>query len=181
MTADPDVVGRAAQALLGAFAWVDGHADIWRAFADPTAFGLLIDALAVPWRDASVTKVCGTESRGFLLAGAVALRLHAGFVPIRKAEGLLPGPKLERESAPDYRGVRHLLRLQQDALKPADRVLLIDDWIELGSQAAAAKSLVEGAGARFLGVSTIVDERGSAAPPLGRVTFVVHGTDLPPD
>jgi adenine phosphoribosyltransferase len=79
-------------------------------------------------------------------------------VPIRKGGGLFPGPKAVVETSADYRGGRQTLRLQRAALGAGDRVLLVDDWIETGSQAAGARTLVEGCGATFLGVAAVVDE-----------------------
>lgn len=72
--------------VLDRFAWVDGHADVWAVFRDPDAFRIVLDGLVEPF-----TMVCGIEARGFLLGGAAAVRLNAGFAPIRKAGGLLPG------------------------------------------------------------------------------------------
>jgi adenine phosphoribosyltransferase len=71
--------------LLTRFAWQGGHADIWRVLYDGSAFALVVAALAEPWRASHVTKVCGVEARGFILGSAVAFRLGAGFVAMRKA------------------------------------------------------------------------------------------------
>ncbi len=103
--------------LLDRFRWVDGHADLWPVFRDGAAFAEVVKALAEPFRDAGVTAVCGIESRGFLLGGAVALELGVGFAAVRKAAGLFPGEKLTRETDPDYRGFRHVLRMQRSALR----------------------------------------------------------------
>jgi adenine/guanine phosphoribosyltransferase-like PRPP-binding protein len=87
----------------------------------------------------SVAKVTGIESRGFLLGGAVALALGTGFVGVRKAGGLLPGSKVVTEAEPDYRGQPQLLRMQA-VLRPTDRVLLVDDWAELGRVTALVRA-----------------------------------------
>jgi adenine phosphoribosyltransferase len=127
-----------------------------------------------------VTKVAGIESRGFLLGGAVALALGAGFVAVRKAGGLLPGPKVSVEADPDYRGQRQLLRMQA-VLRPTDRVLLVDDWAERGSQALAARRLVQAGGAQFVGLSLVVDQLTDAArAKLGRVTALVRADEFGP-
>jgi adenine phosphoribosyltransferase len=110
-----------------------------------------VTALADPFRDAGITKVAGVEARGFVLGAGVALELRAGFVAIRKQGGIFPGPKLTGETRPDYRGNSTLLRLQRRSLTSNDLVLLVDDWFETGSQALTAKSLIEGAGAKFVG------------------------------
>lgn len=171
--------GRAA--VLERFRWVEGHADIWRVFADGGALGLVVDELAAPWRRRGVTHVVGIESRGFLLGGAVAVALGAGFVPIRKAgTGLLPGASLRTTSRPDYRQLQHELRMQP-VLGDDDRVLLVDDWVERGSQAAAARELVQQCGAEWLGLSVVVDQRAAdARAGLGRVTALVQADELAP-
>ncbi|MGH9049553.1 MAG: phosphoribosyltransferase [Acidimicrobiia bacterium] len=167
-------------AVIEQFRWVEGHADIWRVFASPRAFALVTEALAAPWRDVSVTKVCGIEARGFLLGGAVAHELSAGFVAIRKSDGLLPGEQLRRSTATDYRGQAHVLRAQRELLGPPDRVLLVDDWAELGSQAIAAKQIIMSSGASYLGLSILVDQlTDERRAELGRVTAVVRHEELP--
>jgi adenine phosphoribosyltransferase len=153
--------------------FVDGHADVWRLFDDPVQLREIAEGLVEPFRG-DATKVAGIESRGFILGTAAALALRVGFVPVRKAEGLFPGPKAVAESGTDYRGNRHTLRVQRAALADGDRVLLVDDWIETGSQAAAAKQLVESCGARLIGIATVVTElTPGAARDLGRLHALV--------
>ena len=135
--------------------FVGGHADVWRLFDDATLLRDVATALVEPFRG-RVTKVAGIESRGFILGTAAALDLGVGFVPVRKAEGLFPGPKVVAMTELDYRSNRHELRLQRAALDAGDQVLLVDDWIETGSQARAAKSLVEACGAELLGLAVVV-------------------------
>lgn len=148
----------ARQAVLNRFAWVDGHADVWAVFRDAEALHLVVAALVEPFVDQWVTAVCGIESRGFLLGGAAAVQLGVGFVPVRKAGGLFPGDKASRTTTPDYRGTVNTLRLQRSALAPGDRVVLVDDWIETGSQVRAVRELVAGCGAELAGCSVIVDQ-----------------------
>jgi adenine phosphoribosyltransferase len=150
--------------LIARFAWVDGHADVWRLFDDGGLLERLVDALAEPY--AGVTKVAGVEARGFILGAAVATRLGAGFVAIRKEGGLLPGPKVVLRTAPDYRGNECFLRLQRRGLDSHDRVLLVDDWAERGSQALAARRLIEECGASFAGLSIVVDQLDDEVRPL---------------
>jgi adenine phosphoribosyltransferase len=144
--------------ILARFRWVDGHADVWRLFSDADFFPALVRALADPYGESAVSKIVGIEARGFILGGAVAIDLHCGFVAIRKPGGLFPGEKLVRVTSPDYRNEQVQLRLQRESLVPGDRVLTVDDWFETGSQALAAKSLIEASGAHFVGASVIVDE-----------------------
>ena len=153
--------------------FVDGHADVWRLFDDAEQLRELAEALVEPFRG-EVTKVAGIESRGFILGTAAALALGVGFVPVRKADGLFPGPKAVAETGIDYRGNRHILRVQRAALAEGDRVLLVDDWIETGSQASAATRLVEDCGARLVGIATVVTEISpEAAGGLGRLHALV--------
>jgi adenine phosphoribosyltransferase len=144
--------------LLKAFRWVGGHADVWRFFIDAPLFARTIQALADPYRAAGISKVVGIESRGFILGGAVALELHAGFVAIRKQEGVFPGPRVESQTPADYRGRELNLRMQRSSVGPQDRVILVDDWLETGWQAQTARAMVEKCGAEFAGVAVIVDQ-----------------------
>jgi adenine phosphoribosyltransferase len=177
MTSDPRALARAA--VLEQFRWVEGHADVWRVFASPRAFALVVEALALPWQGFDVTTVCGIESRGFLLGGAVARELDAGFVAIRKPEGLLPGEKVHGSAAADYRGQTHSLRAQRELLRPHEQVLLVDDWAEAGSQAMAAKQMIERCGASFLGLSIVVDQLANERrAEIGKVTAIVRHSEL---
>lgn len=171
----------AGEAFLRNFSWVDGHADVWSVFSDASSLAESVQWLCDAWRSEEVTHVVGVEARGFLLGGAVAVGLGAGFVAIRKQNtGLLPGPKLFRRAAEDYRGQRHELRMQH-TLPPAARVVLIDDWAERGSQALAAQALVEACGATFLGVGLLVDQlTPEARKALGRITALLSADSLAP-
>lgn len=178
-TGGDDARKAARTAVLTNFAWVDGHADVWRLFDDRAVLRILTLALATAWSGDGVTKVCGIESRGFLLGGAVALHLGTGFAAVRKGDGLLPGPKIERVTAPDYRGRSHTLRMQRRSIRPGDRVVLVDDWVERGSQAAAVRALVEECGGRFLGLSVIVDQlEHDLGSRLRRVEAIVRASEL---
>jgi adenine phosphoribosyltransferase len=136
----------------------DGRSDIWRAFADRDLFARTVAALAVPFRGERYTKVAAVEARGFVLGGAMAAHAGAGFVAVRKAGGWLPGAVTERVTEPDWQGRTHALCLQRDALAEGDRVVLVDDWFETGSQALAARALIEGSGATLVGMSIVVDD-----------------------
>jgi adenine phosphoribosyltransferase len=173
-------VGDLRSELLDRFRWVDGHADIWRLFDEGDLFARISSALADPFRGEAITKVAGIEARGFILGSAVALELRAGFVAIRKGDGLFPGEKLSRLTPPDYRGVETRLRLQRDSLSAGDRVLLVDDWFETGSQALTAAALIEDAGAELTGASVIVDQLpAGTGERLGRYCSLVSQSALP--
>jgi adenine phosphoribosyltransferase len=167
--------------LLARFRWIEGHADILGLFADGALLTGAVDALAKPFEGQGVTKVAAVEARGFVLGGGVALRLGAGFVAIRKPGSIHPGAKVERTTSSDWRGRETPLRVQRDALSRNDLVLLVDDWAETGSQATAAKSLIEDCGTSYAGLSLLVDELSdSARTALSPVSAVVRADELPP-
>jgi adenine phosphoribosyltransferase len=167
-------------ALDQAITFIEGHADVWGIFRDGRLFSEVVAALAEPLRPISITKVAGVEARGFILGGAVAARLGVGLAAIRKADGLYPGPKVvERTATPDYRGRTHELRLQTAAVIPGDRVVLVDDWIETGNQAVAARSMIERCGAEWVGVSVVVDQLAADRRHLvGQLRALIDATRL---
>lgn len=142
---------------MDAITFPGGHADVWAVFLDAKLFRDVVVALAEPFRG-DVSKVAGIESRGFLLGAAVAFELGVGFVAIRKPGGLFPGEKYIERSAIDYRGHAWELRMQRDAVRPNEAVLLVDDWVQTGSQAAAARKLIEVTGGVLAGIAAIVDQ-----------------------
>jgi len=172
----------AAELALKHFRWINGHADVWAVFRDADALRALVAGLAEAARADGLTAVCGIESRGFLLGAAVAVELGVGFVPVRKGIGLLPGDKAFGQTAPDYRGLRHTLRIQRDMLGEGDRVLLVDDWLETGAQAATVRAIVEQCGAAWAGCSVLVDQLTDERRALiGPVRAVLSAADLPAD
>jgi adenine phosphoribosyltransferase len=167
--------------FLARFRWIEGHADMLGLFVDGAFLAQAVAAVAEPFGGQSVTKVAAVEARGFVLGAGVALRLGAGFVGIRKAGSVHPGPKAERITRPDWRGHEHLLRVQRSALDGNDLVLLVDDWAEVGSQARAARALIEECGATYAGLSLLVDELADdVRETLAPVRAVVSGDELPP-
>jgi len=128
--------------------------DLTPLFADGWALRRAVDALAAPFTSARPTKVVGVEARGFIVAAPVAVKLGAGFIPVRKA-GKLPWQTRAVEYALEYASGR--LELHEDALGPADRVLVVDDLIATGGTAAATVELVERSGAAVVGLSFLVE------------------------
>ena len=132
--------------------------DITPVLADPAAFGLVVDALAEAGRDDTgatvVDHVVGMEARGFILAAPVALALGAGLVPVRKA-GKLPRATYAESYALEYGEAT--LELHRDALRPGDRVLLVDDVLATGGTVAASRRLVERCGATAYAVAVLMD------------------------
>lgn len=113
-----------------------------------------VDALAAGYEGERIDVVAGIEARGFILGAAVALRLGAGFVPVRKP-GKLPAATFGEDYELEYGTDR--LEIHQDALKPGDRVLLADDLIATGGTAAAALTLLKRVGATVMDSCFIID------------------------
>ena len=165
--------------IIREFEFIDGHSDLWRLFYDPALFTNIVRELARPFADAGITKVVGIEAKGFILGGAVAAHLGKGFVAIRKAGGLYPGPKIERTTGADYRGNKSILRLQTAAVTSHDRLLLVDDWFETGAQVLAAKAMLEQQGATLVACSIVVDQLPEATKDnIGRIHSIVAAREL---
>lgn len=174
-------IRQARSAVLRTFGWRCGHADIWRVFRDATALTAVVDALVAPFRD-HVHAVAGLESRGFVLGGAAATALGVGFIPIRKAGALFPGPRASTSTGADYRGRRTELMVQRLSIHRHDRVLLVDDWIETGTQVLAAEHLLRECGAEIAGVAVIVDQlTPTGRKSLGTIHALLSADELPPD
>ena len=128
--------------------------DITTLLGNAPMFRLAIDSLAGPWSDTRLTHVAGIEARGFILGGAVAQRVGAGFVPIRK-KGKLPHETVRVAYSLEY-GIDEM-EMHRDALKPGERVLLIDDLIATGGTAEAAVKLLRTLGAEIVAACFVID------------------------
>jgi adenine phosphoribosyltransferase len=128
--------------------------DITPMLADPRLFSGSIDLLIDGFKPGDVDAVVGIDARGFIFAAAAAVRLEAGFVPVRK-KGKLPYRTHEQEYALEYGTAS--IAMHVDALKPGSRVLLIDDLLATGGTAAAAASLVQKLGAHILEMSFLIE------------------------
>ncbi len=128
--------------------------DITPLLGDAKAFAHVIDRLAEFGRGQGVTKVVGIESRGFILAPPVAIRLGAGFVPVRK-QGKLPWRSRRERYGLEYGS--DTIELHEDAVRPSDRVLVIDDVLATGGTAAASIRLVRGLGATVVGAAFLLE------------------------
>ena len=128
--------------------------DITTLLGDAEAFRAAVDALTDPFRNAGITKVAGIEARGFILGGAVAHQLGAGFVPLRK-RGKLPGETYAVEYALEY-GI-DAMEIHVDALIHGDKTMLIDDLIATGGTAVAAVELLRRAGADVVAAGFVID------------------------
>jgi adenine phosphoribosyltransferase len=128
--------------------------DITPILADARLFSGCIDLLTDGFAPGSVDAVVGIDARGFIFASAAAIKLQAGFVPIRKRGKL---PFQTHEQAYDLEYGTATVAVHVDALKPGSRVLLIDDLLATGGTAAAAAALVQKLGARILEVSFVIE------------------------
>ncbi len=128
--------------------------DITPLLRDPSGLSMAMDAIAHPFLDAKVDVVGGAESRGFIFATAVAARLSAGFVPFRKP-GRLPCETLREEYSLEYG--TNALEVHRDAVKPGDRVLLVDDLLATGGTMEACCKLVDGLGGEIVGTSFLIE------------------------
>lgn len=128
--------------------------DITPVLADAAALQALIEAMVEPYRAHHIDKVVGIESRGFILAAPIASSLRAGFVPLRKP-GKLPAPTHREEYVLEY-GVDSL-EVHVDAVRPGERVLIVDDVIATGGTAVAAIALMERCQASVVGMSVFIE------------------------
>ena len=128
--------------------------DITTLLANPAAFREAIDQLVAPYQDARIDHVVGIEARGFILGGALADRLHAGFVPVRK-KGKLPHETLRVAYALEY-GTDEI-EIHRDAIAHGERVLLVDDLIATGGTALAAVQLLDTLRATIVAAAFVID------------------------
>jgi adenine phosphoribosyltransferase len=128
--------------------------DITPLLRDGTALSSVVEALAGPLRRGDVDVVAAIESRGFMFGAPLAVHLDAGFVPIRKL-GKLPGQTIRREYALEY-GTGHL-EMHRDALRPGERVLLVDDVLATGGTARAAAEMIAEAGAEIVEIAFVIE------------------------
>ena len=128
--------------------------DITTLLGDARAFRRTVDELVHPFAGLKIDKVAGIEARGFILGGAVAHQLSAGFIPLRK-KGKLPYRTHMASYALEY-GVDEL-HMHEDAVREGERVLLVDDLIATGGTAQAGIALLRRGGAQVEAACFIVD------------------------
>src|SRR5476651_637629 len=136
--------------------------DITTLLADARAFRRAVDELVHPWAGSKIDKVAGIEARGFILGGAVAHQVSAGFIPIRK-KGKLPHKRVSIAYSLEY-GLDEM-EMHEDAVTPGERVILVDDLIATGGTAEGAVKLLKQMGAEVLAACFVIDlpELGGAA------------------
>ena len=128
--------------------------DITTLLADARAFRQAVDELLQPFAGLKIDKVAGIEARGFILGGAMAHQLSAGFVPLRK-KGKLPHATRGVEYALEYG--TDVLEIHLDAVRSGERVLLVDDLIATGGTALAAVDLLHQGGADIIAAAFVID------------------------
>jgi adenine phosphoribosyltransferase len=128
--------------------------DITTLLGNARAFRRAVDELVQPWSGAKIDKVAGIEARGFILGGAVAHQVSAGFVPIRK-KGKLPHTTVRIAYSLEY-GLDEM-EMHEDAVSPGERVILVDDLIATGGTAEGAVKLLRRMGADVLAACFIID------------------------
>ena len=128
--------------------------DITPLLSDARLFSGAIDLITQNFKPGSVDAVVGIDARGFIFAAAAAVKLQAGFVPVRK-KGKLPYQTHEQDYALEYGTAT--VAIHVDALKPGSRVLLVDDLLATGGTAAAAAQLVSKLGANILEIGFLIE------------------------
>ena len=128
--------------------------DITTLLGNPRAFRRAIDELVHPYAGTKVDKIAGIEARGFILGGAIAHQLSAGFIPIRK-KGKLPHDTVRIAYSLEY-GVDEM-EMHRDAVAPGDKVILVDDLIATGGTAEGAAKLLKRMGADIVAACFIID------------------------
>ena len=128
--------------------------DITTLLRDPHGFRITVDQLSTPYLDQGIDVVVGIESRGFILGGAVAERIGAGFIPIRKP-GKLPSKAIKETYDLEYG--KDALEIHADAVERGQRVLIVDDVLATGGTAAAAAQLVRKLGGELHGLAFLIE------------------------
>ena len=128
--------------------------DITTLLKDPKGFAALIDALAQYYMDKDIDLVLGIEARGFIFGPALAYRLNAGFVPVRKPKKL-PGPTIRVTYDLEYGA--DSLEIHADAIEPGQRVVLVDDLLATGGTMEATIKLVQQLGGEIAGLGFAIE------------------------
>jgi adenine phosphoribosyltransferase len=128
--------------------------DITTLLGDARAFRRTVDELVHPWAGSKIDKVAGIEARGFIIGGAVAHQLSAGFVPIRK-RGKLPHETVRIAYSLEY-GLDEM-EMHRDAVRPGEKAILVDDLIATGGTAEGAVQLLKELGAEVVAAVFVID------------------------
>ncbi len=128
--------------------------DVTTLFSDARGLRMAVDQLLHPYSGEKIDKVAALEARGFVIGGAVAHQISAGFVLVRK-QGKLPGPAISESYELEYGS--ETMEIHDDAVDAGERILLIDDLLATGGTAAAGISLLERLGADVVGCAFVID------------------------
>lgn len=128
--------------------------DITTLLEDKEAFKQAIDELAAPYQNQKIDKVVGIDARGFLLAAPVAYKLGAGLAIARK-KGKLPSGTIKQEYTLEY--ASSTIEIHDDAIKPGENIVLIDDLCATGGTALATCDLISRLGGQIVGISFLID------------------------
>ena len=128
--------------------------DVTTLFKDPAAFRTAVDRFVTEYTDRAIDLVAGIEARGFILAPVLAYHMGKGIVPMRKP-GKLPAQTRRIEFELEYG--TDALEMHLDAVRPGDRILIVDDLLATGGTAAAACRLVEEAGGVVAGLGFLIE------------------------
>ena len=128
--------------------------DVTTLLRDREGFRLAVDSMADPFKGKDIDVVVGVESRGFILGSAVADRIGAGFVPVRKL-GKLPAQTIRAHYALEYGN--DSLEMHKDGVEPGQRVLIVDDLLATGGTARATVDLVKQLGGKVEGVDFLIE------------------------
>ena len=128
--------------------------DVTTLFKDPRGLRMAVDQLLLPWQGTQIDKVAGLEARGFVIGGAVAHQISAGFVLVRK-QGKLPSTTLAESYELEYGS--EVMEIHDDSVLPGERVLLVDDLLATGGTAVAGIRLLERLGADIAGCAFVIN------------------------
>ncbi len=128
--------------------------DITTLLGDARSFRRAVDELVQPWAGSKIDKIAGIEARGFIIGGALAHQVSAGFVPIRK-KGKLPHKTVSMSYALEYGS--DIIEMHVDAIKSGERVILVDDLIATGGTAEGAIKLLRQTGANVVAACFMID------------------------
>lgn len=128
--------------------------DVTTLLKDASGFKACIERLVEPYHMAGIDAVIGIEARGFILGGAVADRLGTGFIPLRK-KGKLPAVTISQDYGLEY-GL-DIIEIHEDAIRPGERILIVDDLIATGGTADAAAKLVRRVGGIVVGAAFVIN------------------------
>ena len=145
--------------------------DVTPLFAHAPDFNALVDDLVASIADTPVDFVACIDALGFILGTAIAQRLGAAILAVRKGDKL--PVESDRAEFRDYTGQDKQLEIRRDILVPGARVLIVDEWVETGAQVSAAIRLIEGQGAIVAGIATIRMDDNAKTEEIGS-QYIVH-------